>query len=82
MDDEKSTKNLKKEKRRPVREWWKEEYCEELAKKRKKKKPQKGAGSCGEKEPDFWPVDDEMYREKRRGIEAEATEAEVALIGG
>ncbi|XP_023552615.1 receptor-like serine/threonine-protein kinase At4g25390 [Cucurbita pepo subsp. pepo] len=58
MDDEKSTKNLRKEKRRPAREWWKEEYCEELAKKRKKKKPQK--------EGDLWPVDDEMYREKKK----------------
>ncbi|XP_022141222.1 receptor-like serine/threonine-protein kinase At4g25390 [Momordica charantia] len=66
MEDEKSSKNLKKEKRRPVREWWKEEYCEELAKKRKKKKPQKGAGSCDEKEADCWPVDDEMYREKKK----------------
>ncbi|XAR71771.1 Non-specific serine/threonine protein kinase [Bertholletia excelsa] len=43
MDED---KDVKKEKRRPAREWWKEEYCDELEreKKKKKKKRNKGKG--------------------------------------
>ncbi|KAJ4829744.1 hypothetical protein Tsubulata_043739, partial [Turnera subulata] len=75
LDDDKEDRIIKKEKRRPPREWWKEEYCEELEKKRKKKnKKQKNKreemgmngddGTNGEE--DWWPRDDEMYRERKK----------------
>lgn len=37
-DKEENVKSLKREKPRPAREWWKEDYCDELEKKKKKKK--------------------------------------------
>ena len=42
MDEGKRKGDLKKEKRRPVREWWKEEYSQELENKNKKNKKKGG----------------------------------------
>jgi hypothetical protein len=44
MDERKGKSNLKKnkEKKRPAREWWKEEYSQELENKNKKKNKKKG----------------------------------------
>lgn len=42
MDEGKRKGDLKKEKRRPVREWWKEEYSQELENKNKNKNKKKG----------------------------------------
>ncbi|KAL6541779.1 hypothetical protein OROGR_011265 [Orobanche gracilis] len=64
LEDE---KNVKKDKRRPAREWWKEEYCDELERKKKKKKKQK-LGSMSDHDcyiESCHPRDDEMYAERK-----------------
>ncbi|GKC70078.1 hypothetical protein Tco_1115961, partial [Tanacetum coccineum] len=38
-------KNVKEPKRRPAREWWKEEYCDELSRKKKKNMKKQGRES-------------------------------------
>ncbi|KNA21979.1 hypothetical protein SOVF_038460 [Spinacia oleracea] len=61
----------KKEKRRPVREWWKEEYGEELARKKKKKKKRRNQEQEHEAKSDnngenWWTKnDDELYVDKK-----------------
>ncbi|KAH7853469.1 hypothetical protein Vadar_002819 [Vaccinium darrowii] len=62
-------KVLKRDKRRPAREWWKEEYCEELARKKKKKKKQGGQGTssldCSSRD-EFWPMDKDLYIDRKK----------------
>ncbi|XP_076908777.1 receptor-like serine/threonine-protein kinase At4g25390 [Bidens hawaiensis] len=50
----------KKQKRRPAREWWKEEYCDELARKKKKNKKKR------DKDENWWQKDDELYIERKK----------------
>lgn len=67
-------KVAKREKRRPAREWWKEEYCEELARKKKKKKSKQGQGSTlpssslhsVTSRDDLWPVDMDFYVDRKK----------------
>lgn len=63
MDEEKDG-DFKKVKRRPVREWWKEEYSQELANKKKKKNKKKqhqNGGNSDDNDDDLWVRDDAMY---------------------
>ncbi|XP_057792029.1 receptor-like serine/threonine-protein kinase At2g45590 [Salvia miltiorrhiza] len=57
--------SMRKERRnRKPREWWKEEFCDELSKKKKKQKAKKRRGdSEGEM---WWQRDDDAVPEKRR----------------
>ncbi|KAE9618259.1 putative protein kinase RLK-Pelle-RLCK-XI family [Lupinus albus] len=60
MDDEKEV--LKKVKRKPVREWWKEEYSQGLAKEKKKnKKKQQQYTNGGNSDDDLWVRDHALY---------------------
>ncbi|MBA0863705.1 hypothetical protein Goshw_024694 [Gossypium schwendimanii] len=80
MEDDKE-KNVKKEKRRPAREWWKEEYCEELAKKNKKKKKKKRQGTYnGDDAENWWPVDDELYTEKKKKCKRSRSKGSVGSV--
>ena len=64
--EKKKEKSWKKEKRRPAREWWKEEFCEELARKKKKKmKRQKGRDKDFGGE-NWWPTDEDMYVDRKK----------------
>ncbi|XP_042390497.1 receptor-like serine/threonine-protein kinase At2g45590 isoform X2 [Zingiber officinale] len=62
----------KKEKSRPAREWWREEFCDELTKKQKRRAIGKSASSLGRcEDQQWWPNDDELAspssgRRKRR----------------
>ncbi|KAL8148194.1 receptor-like serine/threonine-protein kinase At4g25390 [Apium graveolens] len=59
-------KNMKRDKRRPAREWWKEEYCEELSRIKKKKEKQGKNMSAVDYEEHMWPRDvDDLYRKKK-----------------
>lgn len=63
LDEE---KNIKRDKRRPVREWWKEECCEELSRVKKKKEKQGKKLSAVDKEENMWPTDiDDLYLKKK-----------------
>ncbi|KAI4351856.1 hypothetical protein L6164_006162 [Bauhinia variegata] len=56
-------------KRKPAREWWKEEYCEEFAKKKKKKKKQQRKGVTGDdidNGDNWWERDDDLYTETKK----------------
>ena len=68
MDEEKNAKNSKTSKRRQAREWWKEEYCEELARKNKKKgKISKHMDDNGNGNGDnWWPRDEDLYPERKK----------------
>ncbi|MBA0744556.1 hypothetical protein Gogos_007171 [Gossypium gossypioides] len=80
MEDDKE-KNVKKEKRRPAREWWKEEYCEELAKKKKKKKKKKRQGTYNSDDAEnWWPVDDELYTEKKKKSKRSRSKGSVGSV--
>ncbi|MBA0564173.1 hypothetical protein Golob_009130, partial [Gossypium lobatum] len=80
MEDDKE-KNVKKEKRRPAREWWKEEYCEELAKKNKKKKKKKRQGTYNSDDAEnWWPVDDELYTEKKKKCKRSRSKGSVGSV--
>nr|GLL21089.1 receptor-like serine/threonine-protein kinase At4g25390 [Ipomoea trifida] len=46
------------EHRRPAREWWKEEYCEELARKKK-------GSTSDDCHSDYWARDDELYGDRK-----------------
>nr|GMC61935.1 receptor-like serine/threonine-protein kinase At4g25390 [Ipomoea batatas]GMC78848.1 receptor-like serine/threonine-protein kinase At4g25390 [Ipomoea batatas]GMD12949.1 receptor-like serine/threonine-protein kinase At4g25390 [Ipomoea batatas]GMD19244.1 receptor-like serine/threonine-protein kinase At4g25390 [Ipomoea batatas]GME13130.1 receptor-like serine/threonine-protein kinase At4g25390 [Ipomoea batatas] len=46
------------EHRRPAREWWKEEYCEELAMKKK-------GSTSDDCHSDYWARDDELYGDRK-----------------
>lgn len=63
-DKEENVKNLKREKPRPAREWWKEDYCEELEKKKKKKKRQLRINS----DDDWRHGGEEMNVERKKKI--------------
>lgn len=63
-DKEENVKNLKREKPRPAREWWKEDFCEELEKKKKKKKRQLGINS----DDDWRHGGEEMNVERKKKI--------------
>lgn len=66
MDEE---KGLKKEKRKTVREWWKEEYVEELERKNKKNKKRKNKKEAAHGDGDqdnWWPKDDAMYHDRKK----------------
>lgn len=62
---------MRKEKRKSVREWWKEEHCEEVAKEKKKnKKKKKGVenGDDGISNGDnWWMSDDALYGDRKKG---------------
>ncbi|XP_043718325.1 receptor-like serine/threonine-protein kinase At2g45590 [Telopea speciosissima] len=61
LDEEKIPK---KDKSRPPREWWREEFCEELAKKQKKKSLKSRSGSsAGER---WWQRDGDSVHERRK----------------
>ncbi|KAL1816373.1 hypothetical protein ACET3Z_018947 [Daucus carota] len=63
LDEE---KNIKKDKRRPAREWWKEEYCEELSRMKKKKEKQGKNMSAVDHEDNMWPTDvDDVYVKRK-----------------
>ncbi|TYG43057.1 hypothetical protein ES288_D12G306400v1 [Gossypium darwinii] len=80
MEEDKE-KNVKKEKRRPAREWWKEEYCEELAKKKKKKKKKKRQGTYNSDDAEnWWPVDDELYTEKKKKSKRSRSKGSVGSV--
>ncbi|GJQ93956.1 putative RNA-directed DNA polymerase [Tanacetum coccineum] len=49
-------KNVKEPKRRPAREWWKEEYCDELSRKKKKNMKKQGRESRGRNVVEYWVV--------------------------
>ncbi|XP_019427291.1 PREDICTED: receptor-like serine/threonine-protein kinase At4g25390 [Lupinus angustifolius] len=60
MDEQKEV--LNKVKRKPVREWWKEEYSQDLAKEKKKnKKKQQQYRNGGNSDDDLWVRDDALY---------------------
>lgn len=63
-DKEENVKSLKREKPRPAREWWKEDFCEELEKKKKKKKRQLGINS----DDDWRHGGEEMNVERKKKI--------------
>lgn len=62
LDEE---KNMKRDNRRPAREWWKEEYCDELSTMKKKEKLEKNI-SAVDNEENMWPknVDDSYVKRK------------------
>ncbi|KAK1399604.1 putative receptor-like serine/threonine-protein kinase-like [Heracleum sosnowskyi] len=63
LDEE---KNIKRDKRRPGRAWWKEECCEELSRVKKKKQKQGKKLSAVDKEENMWPTDiDDLYLKKK-----------------
>ncbi|CAI8593576.1 unnamed protein product [Vicia faba] len=75
--DEENVGGVMKDKRKSVREWWKEEYCEEAAKEKKKKNKNKNKKKKGVENDDgisvddnWWMSDDTLYgdrkKEKRR----------------
>jgi len=70
LDEERIQKQHKKNRKKP-REWWKEEFCDELAKKKKKREVK---GSCGGREMSF------RHPRGRRGRTAGVVR--VALIFG
>ncbi|KAI3950356.1 hypothetical protein MKW98_003839 [Papaver atlanticum] len=49
----------KKEKTRPAREWWREEFCEELSKKKKKKELKSTSSGAGGGD-NWWQRDEDM----------------------
>ncbi|XP_057528279.1 receptor-like serine/threonine-protein kinase At4g25390 [Amaranthus tricolor] len=59
---------MTKKKRRPVREWWREDYSDKLARKKKKKKKNKNKIQevKSDNEENWWPRDDEMYVDKKK----------------
>ncbi|GKD76103.1 hypothetical protein Tco_1334385 [Tanacetum coccineum] len=78
--------NVKEPKRRSAREWWKEEYCDELVRKKKKnkKKQWRESSTHNLNNNNWWQ---KMMRcmsiiERRRGVGARAGVVEVVLIGG
>lgn len=63
LDEE---KNIKRDKRRPAREWWREEYCEELSRMKKKKEKQGKNMPAVDNEENMWPTDvDDLYVKKK-----------------
>ncbi|KAK8718374.1 hypothetical protein V6N13_045610 [Hibiscus sabdariffa] len=55
--------DVKKERNKKPREWWKEEFCEELKKKEKKKKRGLSSSTNGEF---WWERDEEMVGKRRK----------------
>ncbi|KAJ6400454.1 hypothetical protein OIU84_015994 [Salix udensis] len=51
---------IKKEKSRKPREWWKEEFCEELTKKKKRGLDSSNSGDL------WWQKDDDLVQERRK----------------
>lgn len=59
-------KNRKKGNRRPIREWWKDEYRDDVARKKKKKKKQMGFYSDDNCAENWWELDEDIYSEKKK----------------